>query len=84
MASGQAAPRDTDLQEKLLGVPIAGGTAGALARGDLVFWRGHVGILLDGKRMVHASGHAMTVVTEPLADAMARMGPPTSVRRVAG
>jgi cell wall-associated NlpC family hydrolase len=84
MASGKTAPRDTDLQEKLLGVPIAGGTAGALARGDLVFWRGHVGILLDGKRMVHASGHAMTVVTEPLADAMARMGPPTSVRRVAG
>jgi hypothetical protein len=31
---------------------------------------------------VHASGHAMTVVVEPLADAVARIGPPRSVRRL--
>jgi len=82
MAAGKTAPRDTDLQEKLLGVSVVGGAAGKLARGDLVFWKGHVGILIDGVRMVHASGHPMTVVIEPLADAAARMGPPTSVRRV--
>ena len=36
--------------------------------------------------MVHASGHHMTVVTEPLPDAVARIaaikGPPTAVRRL--
>jgi cell wall-associated NlpC family hydrolase len=85
MACGKPAPRDTDLQEKMLGMPVAGGINGKLARGDLVFWRGHVGILLDGGRMVHASGHHMTVVIEPLADAVARIGakrPPTGVRRL--
>ena len=82
MATGKTVPRDTDLQEKLLGVPVVGGAAGALARGDLVFWKGHVGILVDGARMVHASGHAMTVVVEPLADAVARIGPPTSLCRL--
>jgi cell wall-associated NlpC family hydrolase len=82
MATGRPAPRDTDLQEKLLGVPVEGGVAGPLARGDLVFWKGQVGILADGARMVHASGHAMTVVVEPLAGALARIGPPTSVRRL--
>jgi cell wall-associated NlpC family hydrolase len=70
------------LQEKLLGVPVEGGVAGSLARGDLVFWKGHVGILADAARMVHASGYAMTVVVEPLADAVARIGPPTSLRRI--
>jgi cell wall-associated NlpC family hydrolase len=82
MAAGTAAPRDSDLQEKLLGTPVVGGVAGVLARGDLVFWKGHVGILLDGARMVHASGQPMMVVVEPLAGAVARMGPPASVRRL--
>ena len=56
-------------------------------RGDLVFWPGHVGILVDAEQIVHASGHHMTVVVERLADAVARIaattGRPTSVRRPA-
>lgn len=87
MACGHAAPRDTDLQEKMLGAPVERGIAGELTRGDLVFWQGHVGILIDRQHMVHASGHHMTVVIEPLADAVERIarkhGPPTSVRRLA-
>jgi hypothetical protein len=87
MASGRSAPRDTDLQEKMVGVPVEGGYQGALKRGDLIFWRGHVGILLDRTRIVHASGHHMTVVIEPLAEAIGRIarrsGSPTSVRRIA-
>ncbi len=86
MAAGKSAPRDTDLQEKMIGVPVDGGYQGRLERGDIIFWRGHVGILLDRKRLIHASGHHMVVVVEPLAEAIGRIarrsGAPTSVRRI--
>lgn len=87
MACDRAAPRDADLQERMLGRPLEGGVGGDLARGDLVFWAGHVGILVDEQHMVHASGHHMNVVIEPLAEAVERIaqrhGEPTSVRRLA-
>jgi cell wall-associated NlpC family hydrolase len=73
MTAGHPAPRDTDLQEAALGAPVEGGIGAALHRGDLVFWRGHVGIMIDGEYMLHASGHHMTVVIEPLAGAAGRI-----------
>ena len=81
MAAGHNAPRDTDLQETMLGHPVDGG-APALHRGDLVFWRGHVGVMIDGEYMIHASGRQMAVVIEPLADAVARIGAVRTVRRL--
>ena len=81
MAAGRTVPRDTDMQQDAIGVPVAGGLAASLQRGDLVFWPGHVAILLDPARIVHASGGHMTVVVEPLAAAVARIGPPAVVRR---
>lgn len=85
-AAGVRAPRDTDMQERALGTPID--PEGALLRGDLVFWRGHVGILRDPATLLHATGHTMTVLSEPFADARARIrtatgGDLTSVRRLA-
>jgi len=82
-AAGRACPRDTDLQA-VLGAPVA---AEALRRGDLVFWRGHVGVMLDASRLVHANAHHMAVAVEPLAQAVARIesigsGPPTAYRRL--
>lgn len=74
MAAGIAAPRDTDMQRDRLGTPVEGGIDAPLRRGDLVFWPGHVAILTAPDRIVHASGHHMMVVTEPLADAVARIG----------
>jgi len=86
-ASGVAVPRDSDLQATMIGEPVEGGITGRLARGDLVFWRGHVGILIDKFRMIHASGHHMKVVVEPLAEAVGRIardsGAPTAIRRLA-
>jgi hypothetical protein len=86
MASGVSAPRDTDLQERMVGEAVAGGPASVLRRGDLVFWKGHVGIMIDGEYLLHANGHHMAVVIEPLAEAVARIAgkgtQPTSVRRV--
>ena len=85
-ACGRAAPRDTDLQESMVGEAVEGGISGTLARGDLVYWRGHVGILADRQRVVHASGAHMKVVSEPLGKALKRIGRrfgvPTSVRRL--
>jgi Bacterial dipeptidyl-peptidase Sh3 domain/NlpC/P60 family len=84
-ASGRAVPRDADLQEAVIGDAVVGGLTGSLTRGDLVFWRGHVGILADREWLVHASGFHMKVVIEPLAEAIKRIshsaGAPTSVRR---
>ncbi|MDQ6703069.1 MAG: C40 family peptidase [Pseudomonadota bacterium] len=66
-AAGIDAPRDTDLQEQALGLPIALDTdLAGLQRGDLVFWRGHVGIMRDATTLLHANAHHMLVASEPL------------------
>jgi cell wall-associated NlpC family hydrolase len=82
-ACGLACPRDSD-QQAMLGVEAA---ASALRRGDLVFWQGHVGMMLDGERLIHANGHHMAVAIEPLALAISRIDAtegrqPTAYRRL--
>jgi hypothetical protein len=82
-ATGKAAPRDTDMMEKSLGEGIA---IGAIRRGDLVFWKGHMGVMLDETWLLHANAFHMMVAIEPLADAIARIqavaGPVTSIKRL--
>lgn len=84
-ACGRACPRDTDMMECELGEELPFGDTGELERGDLVFWAGHVGIMVDRQRLIHANGHHMLTVIEPLSDALARIaalfGPATSYRR---
>ena len=70
MAAGVSAPRDTDLQEAALGEALVDSV---LRRGDLVFWRGHVGVMLDTEILLHANAHHMQVAREPLAAARARI-----------
>ncbi|WP_395666493.1 C40 family peptidase [Methylocella sp.] len=70
-AAGVGAPRDTDMQENALGTPLADGEA--LRRGDLVFWRGHVGIMRDERLLLHANARHMLVASEPFAEARARI-----------
>jgi cell wall-associated NlpC family hydrolase len=84
-AAGIAAPRDSDMQEAELGTAI--NDRANLRRGDLVFWKGHVGAMRDARILVHANGHHMQVAAEPLAEAEARIaarggGPVTSIRRL--
>lgn len=67
--AGIAAPRDSD-QQQSLGHAIAQGER--LLRGDLVFLPGHVGIMADETHLLHANAFWMRVVTEPLADVVAR------------
>lgn len=66
---GIAAPRDSD-QQRTLGTEIAEGAA--LRRGDLIFMPGHVGMMIDDKRLIHANAHWMMVKVEPLGDVVAR------------
>ncbi|MES3028793.1 MAG: NlpC/P60 family protein [Pseudomonadota bacterium] len=81
-ACGIAYPRDTDQQERL-GQPLA---AADLRRGDLVFWKGHVAMMLDAERIIHANAHHMATAIEPLSQTRARyiaagVGEPTAYRR---
>jgi len=85
-ACGIACPRDSDLQERDLGVDLRLNDLDALKRGDLVFWDGHAGIMTDGATLLHANGHHMLAVAEPLRDAVDRIarsyGQVTSIKRL--
>lgn len=73
-SAGIKAPRDSDMQEKLLGTAVeVKPDLSGLQRGDLVFWKGHVGLMMDETRLIHATGHSMTVYVEPLAVAGKRI-----------
>lgn len=90
MASGQVERRDSDLQGHTMGELLPNlSDLSLLRRGDLVFWRGHVGVMLDPLRLLHANAHHMQVVVEPLLTAVTRIrengyGDITAIRRIAG
>lgn len=86
-ACGIVCPRDSDMQFEWFGAPIENwDEPGALQRGDLIFWEGHVGFLTDPATLLHANGTFMTTMTEPLAPAIERIaneyGEPIGARRV--
>jgi len=75
-ACGLAGPRYAD-EQAALGRAISRTDA---RRGDLIVWphpgqgpwKGHSAFLLDGDRVLHATGHHGAVVIEPLSEAEAR------------
>lgn len=75
--------RDSDMQEALLGMRLA--PDAPAQRGDLVFWKGHVGITTGEGSVIHANAHHMAVSEEPLAAVIARIeasgGGPVTCRR---
>lgn len=84
LACGIAAPGDADLQEAM-GTAIGDNTP--LQRGDLLFWSGHVAMVVDGHRLIHANGHTMSVAYEETEACIARIiaqngGPVTERRRL--
>ena len=87
-AAGRAAPRDSDMQERALGTAVeTRDDLAGLRRGDLVFWKGHVGIMADAATLLHANGHHMRVTLEPLAGVRDRIrangyGGITAVKRL--
>lgn len=80
-ACGRESLRDSDMQEKTLGVAVA--DPAKLQRGDLVFWPGHVGIMQSPTQVIHANGHFMKVTCESLAEVIERSDKPISnIRRL--
>ena len=79
-AAGLPIPRDADMQEVYLSAPGRGEaiwTRGKddgdwssvpLSRGDLVYWRGHTGVMLDGQVMLHANATHMAVTRDDLGE----------------
>jgi cell wall-associated NlpC family hydrolase len=73
-AAGLDCPRDSDMQEAELGREVAvRADLDRLERGDLVFWKGHVGIMTDAFMLLHANAYHMAVVAEPLRGAVDRI-----------
>lgn len=68
-ACGLECPRDSDMIEDTIGE----NGHNSLQRGDLVFWDGHIGMIIDEHRMIHANGHHMAVAVEEFAEAEARI-----------
>ena len=84
-AAGIACPRDSDMQAAEVGRP-APVDLDQLQRGDLICWKGHIGVMLDAERLLHANAHHMATAIEPVKVAAERIaataGPVTHVRRL--
>ena len=85
LACGLDSPGDADLQETDFGTAI--GDNVKPQRGDLFFWKGHVGLIRDENTLLHANAYHMAVVEEPLDKAIERIkaqgdGLVTSRRRI--
>ena len=74
--AGIAIPRDTDVQENAVG-----STVETPKKGDLVFFPGHVGLMVDDQHIIHANAFHMKVTIEPLSVVAERSKKITSVRR---
>lgn len=68
-ACGVVCPADSDMQQALLGKPCDE----PFERGDLVFWQGHVGMMVDSETLLHANAHHMATAYEPIAKAILRI-----------
>ncbi|MBM2575414.1 C40 family peptidase [Jannaschia sp. Os4] len=68
MACGIRCPRDSD-QQQAVGTAVEDEPR----RGDLIFWRGHVGMIAGDGQVLHANAHHMAVAYEPLEEAVTRI-----------
>ena len=64
-------PADSDLQQRALGAVLP--SDAPLRRGDLVFWKGHVALMISGETLIHANAHRMSVTYEALSEAISRI-----------
>lgn len=75
-ATGVYPLRDSDMQEQTLGLDFKPAPDFSdMERGDLVFWKGHVGIMCSPTMLLHASARDMHVEIEPLGQAIDRIRP---------
>lgn len=82
LACGIPCPGDSD-QQQAIGVPAAK----PYQRNDLIFWEGHVALVVDTETLIHANAHTMSVTLEPIVATTRRIadqgdGTVTAHRRV--
>ncbi|WP_282092096.1 NlpC/P60 family protein [Epibacterium ulvae] len=85
VSMGQPCPGDSDQQEQTLGTALKHGTP--YLRGDLLFWKGHVALVVTPETLIHANVHHMAVAYENIHAAITRIetqgdGPVTAHKRV--
>ena len=81
--AGISAPRDSDMLSRF-GEEVS---TDDFQRGDMLFWKGHVGVMSDTATLLHATAFSMRVMLEPLVDTRKRIEtdlglPLLTVRRV--
>ena len=64
-------PRDTDMQEMFVTNEVK--YEKDLKAGDLVFWKGHVAMMIDNSNIIHANAFHMKTAIEPLSTAKKRI-----------
>jgi cell wall-associated NlpC family hydrolase len=74
--AGISIPRDTDVQEASVG-----NAAEKPQKGDIVFFPGHVGLMVDDQNIIHANAFHMKVTVEPLTVVAERSKKITAVKR---
>jgi cell wall-associated NlpC family hydrolase len=68
-AFGIFLPRDTGPQEKFLTDSV---DISEISQGHIVFWKGHVGIMVNDTDIIHANAFHMKTVIESLTDVISR------------
>lgn len=68
---GQIIPRNTSKQVTLKKPEIC--QISHLKRGCVIFWKGHVGIMIDTENCIHANAFHMQTLTEPLSSIIKRI-----------
>ncbi len=63
-AAGISVPRDSDQQAEVIGTTLADDDVPR--QGDVAFFPGHVGFMLDDMHLLHANAHHMRVSIDPL------------------
>ena len=72
MTYGQILPRNTIDQIKCNKKIVT--SLERLERGCIIFWKGHVGIMIDKLNCLHANAFHMKTIIEPLNEIILRMG----------
>ena len=69
-AAGRDCPGDSDMQ---ISMGRALGPQEKLKRGDLIFWKGHVAMVVNQDVLIHANGATMSVAYEGIREAINRI-----------
>lgn len=77
---GENLPRNTSQQIKLNKKKV--NIINDLKRGCVVFWEGHVGIMIDSINCIHANAYHMKTTTEPLINIIDRMDKNLKIKKM--